>query len=129
MQPIPAPDGPWQWIQSDFVGELPKSGSFNVIYVVSDRLTKMAHFILTTTNIATLDLMKLHIQHIWKLHRVPLIHRMDQGSTFTATFTKSLYKGLGIKPQFSTMYHPQTQGQVENNNKWMETYLWMFCSH
>ena len=21
------------------------------------------------------------------------------------------------------------QGQVENDNKWMETYLWMFCSH
>ena len=27
------------------------------------------------------------------------------------------------------MYHPQTQGQVENNNKWMETYLCMYCSH
>jgi len=44
-------------------------------------------------------------------------------------FTKSLYKGLGIEPCFSTAYHPQTQGQVENNNKWMETYLHMFCSH
>jgi len=46
-----------------------------------------------------------------------------------ATFTKSLYKGLGIEPQFSTSYHPQTQGQVENNNKWMETYLQIFCLH
>ena len=27
------------------------------------------------------------------------------------------------------MYHPQTQGQVENNNKWMEMYLQMFCLH
>ncbi len=42
---------------------------------------------------------------------------------------KILYKGLGIKPHFSTAYHLQTQGQVENNNKWMETYLRMFCSH
>jgi hypothetical protein len=129
MQLIPAPDGPWQWIQSDFVGELPKSGGFNMIYVVSDRLTKMAHFILTTTNIAAPDLMKLHIRHIWKLHGVPLIHGMDRGSTFTTAFTKSLYKGLGIEPRFSTAYHLQTQGQVENNNKWMETYLRMFCSH
>ena len=27
------------------------------------------------------------------------------------------------------MYHPQTQGQVENNNKWVETYIRMFCNH
>jgi hypothetical protein len=129
LQPIPMPDGPWQWIQSDFVGELPRSSGFNAIYVVSNRLTKMAHFIPTTTDISAADLMKLHIQHIWKLHRIPLIHGMDQGSTFTATFTKGLYKGLGIEPHFSTAYHLQTQGQVENNNKWMETYLCMFCSH
>jgi len=46
-----------------------------------------------------------------------------------AAFTKSLYKGLRIELQFSTSYHLQTQGQVENNNKWMEMYLWIFCSH
>ena len=129
LQPIPTPDGPWQWIQSDFVGELLKSDSFNAIYVVSDQLTKMAHFIPTMTNISTPDLMKLHIHHIWKLHGIPLVHGTDRGSTFTANFTKNIYKELGIEPQFSTVYHPQTQGQVENNNKWMETYLWMFCLH
>ena len=42
---------------------------------------------------------------------------------------KNIYKELRIELQFSTAYHPQTQGQVENNNKWMEMYLWMFCSH
>jgi hypothetical protein len=65
MQPIPVPNGLWQWVQSDFIGELPKSSSFNVIYVISDRLMKMAHFILTTTDVSALDLMRLHIQHIW----------------------------------------------------------------
>ena len=129
MQLIPAPEGPWQWIQSDFVGELPKSKGFNTIYVVLDHLTKMSHFILTTTDVTAPDLMKLHIQHVWKLHGVPLVHGTDCGSTFTTAFTKSLYKGLGIELCFSTAYHPQTQGQVENNNKWMETYLCMFCSH
>jgi hypothetical protein len=77
MQPIPAPNGPWQWIQLDFVGELPKSSSFNAIYIISDQLMKMAHFILTTTNVSAPDLMRLHIQHIWKLHGIPLIHRTD----------------------------------------------------
>jgi transposase InsO family protein len=89
----------------------------------------MAHFIPTTTDISAPDLMKLHIQHVWKLHGIPLVHGTDRGSTFTAGFTKSIYKDLGIEPRFSTAYHPQTQGQVENNNKWMETYLRMFCSH
>jgi hypothetical protein len=36
MKPIPTPNGPWQWIQLDFIGELPKSGGFNMIYVVSN---------------------------------------------------------------------------------------------
>ena len=75
------------------------------------------------------DLMKLHIHHIWKLHGIPLMHGTNCGSTLTVNFTKNIYKELRIEPQFSTAYHPQTQGQVENNNKWMETYLWMFCSH
>jgi IS30 family transposase len=94
-----------------------------------DQLTKMAHFIPTMTDISAPDLMKLHIHHIWKLHRIPLIHGTDHGLTFMANFMKSIYKDLGIEPCFSTAYHPQTQGQVENNNKWMEMYLRMFCSH
>ena len=98
LQPLPAPDGPWQWIQLDFVGELPKADGFNAIYVVSDCLTKMAHFIPMTTDISTPDLMRLHIRHVWKLHGVPLVHGTNRGSTFTAAFTKSLYKGLGIEP-------------------------------
>ena len=129
LQLIPAPDGLWQWIQSDFMGELPKSDGFNAIYIVSNRLMKMAHFIPTTTNISAPNLMKLHVCHIWKLHGILLVHSTDCGSTFTVNFMKSIYKELGIEPRFSTAYHPQTQGQVENNNKWMETYLWMFCSH
>jgi hypothetical protein len=90
---------------------------------------KMAHFILMMTDISAPDLMKLHIHHVWKLHRIPLIHGTNHSSTFTANFMKSIYKDLGIEPRFLMAYHPQTQGQVENNNKWMETYLRMFCSH
>ena len=89
----------------------------------------MAHFIPMTTDISTPDLMKLHLWHVWKLHGTLLVHGTNRGSMFTMKFMKDLYKGLGIEPQFSTTYHPQTQGQVKNNNKWMETYLQMFCSH
>jgi hypothetical protein len=42
---------------------------------------------------------------------------------------KNLYRSFGVNLCFSTAYHPKTQGQVENTNKWLETYLWMFCAY
>ena len=94
-----------------------------------DRLTKMAHFIPTNTRATAEDLAQLHLRHIWKHHGIPRIHNTDRGTLFTAKYTKRFFKALGIDQRFSTPYHPQTQGQVENNNKWIETYIRMFCNH
>ena len=55
----------------------------------------------------------ISMPNLMKLHRIPLIHDTDCGLTFMANFTKNIYKELRIKPWFSTVYHPQTQGQVE----------------
>ena len=123
MTPLQVPDGPWEWRQSDHITGLPKSQEYDAIYVVSDRLTKMAHFIPTTTRATAEDLVQLHLQHVWKAHGVPRVHNTDRGSTFMADYTRRFFKALGIDQRFSTAYHPQTQGQVENNNKWLETYL------
>ena len=128
LQVLPAPEGPWQWTQSDHVTSLPKSKGHDAIYVVMDRFTKMAHFIPTSTRATAEDLAQLHLAHIWKLHGVPRIHNTDRGPLFTAEYTRRFFRGLGIDQRFSTPYHPQTQGQVENLNKWMETYIRMFCN-
>ena len=42
---------------------------------------------------------------------------------------RNLHKNLGIDQRFSTAYHPETQGQVESNNKWLETYLRMYSAY
>ena len=129
MQPLPTPEGPWQWTQSDHITGLPTSQGYDAIYVVMDRLTKMTHFIPTTTRATAEDLVQLHLKHVWRLHGVPRVHNTDRGMTFTADYTKHFFKALNIDQRFSTAYHPQTQGQVENNNKWVETYVRMFCNH
>ena len=129
MLPLQTPNGPWEWTQSDHITGLPKSQDYDAIYVVGDRLTKMAHFIPTTTRATAEDLVQLHLRHVWKAHGVPRIHNTDRGSTFTADYTRRFFKALGIDQRFSSAYHPQTQGQVENNNKWLETYLRTFCNH
>jgi transposase InsO family protein len=129
LQVLPTPEGPWEWTQSDHITSLPRSRGFNAIYVVMDRLTKMAHLIPTTDRANAEDLAQLHLANVWRLHGVPKIHNTDKGSLFTAEYTRRFFKGLGINQRFSTPYHPQTQGQVENNNKWIGTYLRIFCNH
>jgi hypothetical protein len=77
MQPLPIPNGPWEWTQSDHITGLPRSQGYDAIYVVMDRLTKMAHFIPTSTTANAEELIQLHLQHVWKLHGVPKIHNTD----------------------------------------------------
>jgi len=129
LQVLPTPNGPWEWTQSDHITGLPRSHGYDAIYVVMDRLTKMSHFIPTHTTATAEELVQLHLRHVWKHHGVPRVHNTDRGSLFTADYTRRFFKALNIDQRFSTAYHPQTQGQVENNNKWVETYIRMFCNH
>jgi hypothetical protein len=61
MQPIPIPHGPWEWTQSDHITGLPKSQEYDTIYVIMDRLTKMAHFISMSTTANAKELVQLHL--------------------------------------------------------------------
>ena len=129
LRPLPIPEGPWQWTESDHIVKLPKSKGFDSIYVVMDRFTKMAHFMPTTEKANEEDLIDLHIKNVWKLHGTPLIHSTDRHGNFTSKYVQKMFKALGIEQRFSMAYHPQTQGQVENLNGWLEQFLRMFCDH
>jgi len=121
LKPLPIPEGPWQWTESDHIVKLPRSKGYDSIYVVVDRFTKMAHFIPTTEKASEEDLIDLHMKNVWKHHGMPLIHSTDWHGNFTSKYTRKMFKALGIEQRFSTAYHPQTQGQVENLNGWLET--------
>jgi transposase InsO family protein len=47
----------------------------------------------------------------------------NQDPLFTSTFWQELMKKLGITLNFSTTYHPQTDGQSERLNQCVECYL------
>ena len=42
---MPIGERPFEEIAMDFVGELPESEGFNIILVVTDRFTKVQHYI------------------------------------------------------------------------------------
>jgi len=87
MMALPTPDSPWEWTQSDHITRLPTSGGYDAIYVIMDQLTKMTHFIPTTTCATAEDLVQLHLKHVWKYHRVPRVHNKDRGPLFTVDYT------------------------------------------
>ena len=108
----------------DFVIGLPRSPSgHNTIWVVVDRLTKVAHFIPVNTTYTGDKLAQLYIDRIVKLHGVPSRIVSDCDAKFTSRFWKKLHEALGTKLDFSSAYHPQTYGQTERVNQILEDML------
>jgi hypothetical protein len=113
----------WKWdeIAMDFILRLPKTPtSEDSICVVVDRLTKIAHFIPITVKDPMDKLARLYVQNVVRLHWVPSTIIWDRDSHFTSMFWQGLQKEMGSELKFSTVFHPQTDGQSERKNQILE---------
>lgn len=66
------------------------------------------------------------IQFVFKLHGLPQSIVCDRDKTFTSRFWRHLFSKMGTSIQMSTAYHPQSDGQIEAQNKCLEMYLRCF---
>ena len=129
LQPLPIPKQKWECITMDFITNLPKTADgFDAILTVVDKLSKLTHFIPTTTNVTAPQVAALVMDNIIKLHGVPKSIISDRDPKFTSLFWKSLLQGLNITSLMSTSHHPQTDGQSERANQTIETMLRCYCS-
>ena len=96
------------------------------IMVVVDKLTKEAHFILVKSAYNTDSIAKIFMKNIFRLHGFPKTIVSDRDPKFTSKFWKSLFANLGTKLNFSTAYHPQTDGQTKRVNQVLEDMLHMY---
>jgi len=129
LMPNSIPEKAWTHISVDFITKLPLAQGYDAILVVVDRLTKMAHFIPTTERTSTEGLARLFRDNIWKLHRLPDSIISDRGPQFVAEIMKELNQMLGIDTKLLTIFHPQTDRQMERMNQELEQYLQMFINH
>ena len=126
LQPLKIPEWKWEHITMDFISGLPntKKGN-NAIWVIVDRLTKSAHFLpMKTGNMMRMaPLADLFINEIVSKHGQPVSITSDRDSRFVSRFWKTLLGSMGTKLQFSTAYHPQTDGQSERTIQTLEDML------
>ena len=114
LQPIRIPEWKWDPITMDFVVGLPVTGrKHDSVWVVVDRLTKSAHFLPVRTDYSLDKIAKLYIKEIVRLHGIPVSIISDRDPRFTSRFWGKLQEAMGTRLNFSTAFHPQTDGQSE----------------
>ena len=83
------------------------------VWVIVDKLTKSAHFIPVRIDYSMDRLVELYVDEIVQLHGVSLSIVSDRDPRFTSRFWKELQLALGTRLNFSTAFHPRTDGQSE----------------
>jgi hypothetical protein len=124
LQSLPIPTWKWEDISMDFIVGLPRTArGYDSIWVIIDRLMKIAHFLPVKTYYPVLTYAELYIARILSLHGIPKTIVLDRGPQFVSKFWEELHKSLGTKLLHSSAYHPQTSGQTERVNQILEDML------
>jgi hypothetical protein len=124
LQTLKIPEWKWEEIGIDFIVGLSRTqAGYDSIWVIVDRLTKVAHFISTKTTYSGAKLAELYMSRIMCLHGVPKKIVSDRGSQFASKFWEKLHESMDTKLNFSSAYHPRTDGQTERTNQILEDML------
>ncbi|KAL4021738.1 hypothetical protein IC575_020549 [Cucumis melo] len=124
LQPLSMPGWKWESVSMDFITGLPKTlKGYTVIWVVVDRLMKSAHFVPGKSTYTASKWRQLYMTEIVRLHGVPVSIISDRDARFTSKFWKGLQLALDTRLDFSTAFHPQTDGQTERLNQVLEDML------
>jgi len=129
LQPLPVPEFRWDSVSMDFIVDLPETpNGFDAVFTVVDRLSKMTYFIATQKNITAQDAARLFFDNIVCVHGLPNSIISDRDPKFVSNFWESLWQLMGTQLNRSSSYHPQTDGQTEIMNRFLNDYLRNFCA-
>jgi hypothetical protein len=118
------PEWKWEEIAIYFIVGLPRTQSgYDSIWVIVDRLTKVAHFILAKIMYSGPQLAEWYMLRIVCLRGVPKKNVFDRGTQFTSKFWERLHETLDTQLCFSSAYHPQTDGQTGRINQILKDML------
>ena len=120
---------PFSTIALDLIVNLPKSGGYDLILTITDHdVSKAALFFPCNQTIGGMGVALIFVQQVFPHFGVPWKVISDRDTRFTSEFTKELCRILDINQNISMAYHPQTDGQSERTNQWLEQYLRVYCN-
>jgi hypothetical protein len=127
LQPLPSPEWKWEVVTMDFITQFPRTRKkHDAIMVVVDKLTKASHFIPMKVNHKETNVVHIYMMEVACLHDIPKTSVSYRDPKCTSKFWKGLFKGFKTNLNFSTTYHPWSDGKTKRVNQVIEDMLRMY---
>jgi hypothetical protein len=111
----------------DFITKLPRTNKqHDSIRVVVDKHSKAAHFIPVKLTHKAANVVDIYMREIYRLHGIPKTIVSERDPKFTSNFWKGFFKGFGTNLNFSTSYHPDSDGKTCRVNQEIKDMLRMY---
>jgi hypothetical protein len=120
---LDVPTTVWVDVALDFIEGFRKVNGKSVILTVVDWFSKSTHFLPLGHPYMATSVARVFFNAVVKLHGMPSPIISDRDPVFTGHFWRELFALSGVKLQFSSTFHPQTDGQSEVTTKIITMYL------
>ncbi|CAF4472894.1 unnamed protein product [Rotaria socialis] len=129
LKPIQPPQGIWKLLSMDFHGPIAPTTKQGNRYIISltDILSKFV-IAKAVRDCSASTATKFLINDVILKYGTPTCILTDNGTHFTAELTNNLFQHLGVTHLYSTVYHPQTNGQIERFNTTMDGKIAALCN-
>ena len=102
---------------------------YDTVMILVDRFGKRPISLPCKKNIDAKGAARLYIEYPFRIYGPPDTIVSDRGPQFISAFWDEFTRILGIKLKLSTAYHPQTDGQTEIVNQYLDQRLRPFVNY
>ena len=129
LKPIPPPEGIWKLLSMDFHGPITPTTLRGNRYIISitDILSKFV-IAKAVRDCSATTATNFLINEVIMKYGTPTCILTDNGTHFTAQMMNNLFQSLGTTHLYTTVYHPQTNGQIERFNATMDGKIATLCN-